>query len=97
MSFERDDLIENYVRGQKLGIAVGRDNIQRAVAKSFSSLVDNQQAQRRIQIENVLQRNIELIAGLKQKICHLEGENATLATDNEELRQFSLEIGRAHV
>ena len=43
------------------------------------------------QLESVLKRNIELIAGLKDKIMHLEFENTNLANDNEELRQFSLD------
>lgn len=38
------------------------------------------------QLESVLKRNIQLIAGLKDKIMHLEFENTNLANDNEELR-----------
>lgn len=48
-----------------------------------------------------MRRNIELIAGLKDKIMHFEFDNSNLANDNEELRQFSMdgfEIARnAHI
>lgn len=41
MNFERDELIENYVRAQKLGIAASRDNFERAMAKSVGALSDH--------------------------------------------------------
>lgn len=52
---------------------------------------DNMNAQKRSHFEEVLQRNINLIAGLKDKIREFELDNELLANENEELRQFSLD------
>ena len=38
-----------------------------------------------------LRKNMELIERLKDKIAHFENENDTLANENEDLRQFSLD------
>lgn len=39
----------------------------------------------------MLQRNIEFIATVKDKIRQFEDDNQSLAGENEELRQFSLD------
>ena len=52
---------------------------------------DNTNAQKRAYFEEILQRNINLIANLKDKIKDFEGDNESLANENEELRQFSLD------
>jgi len=52
---------------------------------------DNSNAQKRAYFEEILQRNINLIANLKDKIKDFEGDNESLANENEELRQFSLD------
>jgi len=52
---------------------------------------DNTNAQKRTYFEEILQRNINLIANLKDKIKDFEGDNESLANENEELRQFSLD------
>ena len=38
-----------------------------------------------------LRKNIELIAALKDRLRMLETDNDTMANENEELRQFSLD------
>ena len=43
------------------------------------------------QLENILGKNIEAIAGAKDKMTELENDNEALANENEELRQFSLD------
>ena len=52
---------------------------------------DNMNAQKRSHFEEILQRNINLIANLKDKIKDFEVDNESLANENEELRQFSLD------
>jgi hypothetical protein len=41
MSFERDELVDNLVRSQKLGIVAGRDNLERSMAKGLKALSDH--------------------------------------------------------
>ncbi len=61
------------------------------MAKGFSAMSDNMNAQKRSHFEEILQRNINLIANLKDKIKDFEVDNESLANENEELRQFSLD------
>ena len=43
------------------------------------------------QLEDVLDKNVGLIGALKNKIADIENDNDSLANENEELRQFSLD------
>ena len=61
------------------------------MAKGVSAMSDNMNAQKRSHFEEILQRNINLIANLKDKIKDFEVDNESLANENEELRQFSLD------
>lgn len=61
------------------------------MAKGVAALSDNMNAQKRSHFEEILQRNIHLIANLKDKIKDFEVDNESLANENEELRQFSLD------
>jgi len=69
-----------------LGIAAGRNNLERAMAKSLKALSDHAYKVKTNQLESILKQNIELITGLKDKIMDLEFENTNLANNNEELR-----------
>lgn len=53
--------------------------------------MDHSHMHKRIHFEAILQRNISLISSLKEKIRDFEFDNQELATENEELRQFSLD------
>lgn len=70
---------------------MGRDNRRRSVASAFRHLSDNAQRDKRVQIEVLLARNIDMIANLKTKIYEVERDNGRLANHNEELREFSLD------
>ena len=43
------------------------------------------------QLGEIMNANIGMISGLKDKIAEIEGDNDALANENEELRQFSLD------
>ena len=49
------------------------------MAKGVAALSDNMNAQKRSHFEEVLQRNINLIAGLKDKIREFELDTESLA------------------
>ena len=59
--------------------------------RSMSQLSENAHKQQRKQYEEILQRNISLISNLKDRIKDFENDNESLAVENEELRQFSLD------
>jgi len=61
MHLQREELIENYLKSQRLAIALGRDNLERGVHKGFSAMADHCHVQKRTHFEQVLQRNISLI------------------------------------
>jgi len=75
MGLQRDELIENYLKSQRLAIAAGRDNLERGVHKGFSAMVDHCHAHKRTNFELLLQRNISLISSLKEKIRDFEFDN----------------------
>ena len=88
---QRDELVDNYMKSQRLAIAMGRDNKMRGMAKAFNLMNEHKHAEKRNQFENALKKNIDLISGLKDKIREFEVDNESLANENEELRQFSLD------
>lgn len=75
MGMQRDELIDNYMKSQKLAIALGRDNRQRGLAKGLNELQDNAHVKKRTNFEEMLQRNIDFIATLKDKIRQFEDDN----------------------
>ena len=59
--------------------------------KGLTRLQDSAEAEKARQLEAVLQRNVDMIAATKDKINEIENDNDSLANENEELRQFSLD------
>ena len=59
--------------------------------KGLTRLQDSAEAEKVRQLEAVLQRNVDMIAATKDKINEIENDNDSLANENEELRQFSLD------
>jgi len=59
--------------------------------RALSRMMDSAAISKRSDIERALSSNVGLIAAMKDKICELEHDNESLANENEELRQFSLD------
>ena len=78
------------MKGQRMAIAVGRDNKLRGEASALTRLSDNVSLTRKRDLEMILQRNIDCITALKSRIVEYEVENDTVAVENEELRRFSM-------
>lgn len=91
MEIQRDELVDNYMKSQRLAIALARDNIERTEHKAVAQLSDNSHQKKKYNFELILSRNINLIQSLKDRIKDFEGDNESLAGENEELRQFSLD------
>lgn len=54
MGLQREELIENYLKSQRLAIAVGRDNLERGIHKGFSAMIDHSHLHKRIHFEAIL-------------------------------------------
>ena len=91
LSLQRDELLEHYVRAQKLGLALCSNNLTKAKGKRFnvwrSLLKDNN----RDESSNEVMSAVEELTIMKEKARGIERENDTLAKENEELRQFSMD------
>lgn len=68
MSLQRDELVDNYIKSQRLAIALGRDNLERGMHRSLSQMDTHAHLGKRRDFEALLERNIDLIASLKQRI-----------------------------
>ena len=58
---------------------------------AFSKWFHTRQRITNNEYEAQVKKNIEFISDLKEKLATLERDNETMATENEELRQFSLD------
>ena len=91
LSDQNEELFTNYRKSQRLALALGRDNHKFSLMKGLTRLQDSAEAEKVRQLEAVLQRNVDMIAATKDKINEIENDNDSLANENEELRQFSLD------
>ena len=91
MSVQRDELVDNYIKSQRLAIALARDNLEKGMRRSLNQMDTNAHLSRQRDFETLLERNINLIASLKERIQDFENDNVAVANENEELRQFSLD------
>ena len=86
LSDQNDELFNNYKKGQKLALAMWRDNRQMGLRKGFSAFLQSAAKTRSGHLGEIMGTNIGLIAALKDKIAELERDNDSLANENEELR-----------
>ena len=88
---QNDELFNNYKKAKRLALALSRDNMYFAKVRSFNKFEDHNNECKGRYYDDILGRNIEMIAALKDKIKEVENDNEDLAASNEELRQFSLD------
>lgn len=91
MGMQRDELIENYMKAQRLALALNRENMIRGMSDGLNRLSDHSHSEKKAHLEEVLQQNLARIAATKDKIREFEDDNESIAAENEELRQFSLD------
>jgi len=86
LSDQNEELFTNYRKSQKLALAIGRDNHRMGMMRAFKRMMESSNAEKSRQIGDALGNNVGLIAALKDKMAELEGDNESLANENEELR-----------
>ena len=74
-----------------MAISIAKQNKEKCAHRALSQLSSSAHEGKKHSYELILQRNIHLIEQLKGRIRDIEGDNAVLAGENEELRQFSLD------
>lgn len=57
-----------------------------AMMKAYSSMLDNASKGKGAGLEEILGKNLAMIAALKAKMSEVENDNEALANENEELR-----------
>ncbi len=88
---QREALVENYIKGQKLAITLGKNNLEMGQRKALFRLMSKALDEGFAEKEDLLKQNVDVITGLKERLRKLETDNDSLANENEELRQFSLD------
>ena len=86
MQLQRDELIEKYIGSQRLAIAAGRNNIERKQRVGLAELSDNALRLRNNDITIDVQKNIDFIQQIKDKMKEFESDSEHIANENEELR-----------
>jgi CII-binding regulator of phage lambda lysogenization HflD len=91
LSDQREELVNNYIKGQRMALALWTNNLKRAKHRAFMRWAKNALTLKGEESDDALKKNVELIAALKDKINQLEKDNDDYSNENEELRQFSLD------
>lgn len=55
MGMQRDELIENYMKAQRLALALNRENMIRGMSDGLNRLSDHAHAEKKAHLEEVLQ------------------------------------------
>lgn len=88
---QRDELVENYIKGQRLALSLWRNSIKDSKRRAFVRWYRNTMMANSEFLKQKLRKNVDLISGLKDRLRQLELDNDQIANENEELRQFSLD------
>ena len=91
LGLQRDELVENKVHAQSLSFALHNNNVKFGMHQGLMRWSDGAHHKKRLHFEGVLGRNLDQISGLKDKVHELEEDNESLACQNEEMRQISLD------
>ena len=91
ISLQRDELLEHYVRAQKLALALWQNNLTKGKGKFFRVWKSCLKDVGRDEKQSEVIQAVEELTVIKEKARGIERENQTLSTENEELRQFSMD------
>jgi regulator of replication initiation timing len=91
LGLQRDELVENKEHAKSLSFALHNNNVKFGMHQGLMRWSDGAHHKKRLHFEGVLGRNLDQISGLKDKVNELEEDNESLALQNEEMRQISLD------
>ena len=91
LNTQRDELLTHYVRAQKLALGLLKDNLRRERGLAFDIWKQHAKHSRKQDGTAFVNDSVVNITEIKSKINELEAANATMANENHELRQFSMD------
>ena len=91
LAFQRDNLYDHYMRGQKLAIALCKNNALKSIFRAFNHWKRVYQESESMKLIEQLERTQAMISDLQNHVGKLENINKRLLGENEELRQAALD------
>ena len=91
LAFQRENLFGHFIRGQKLAVALCKNNYLKTVWRGFMRWKRFSGAYENMRLIEQLERTNQMISDLNGHVSKLEGINRNLLGENEELRQAALD------
>jgi len=91
LGIQRDSLLQHYIAGQKLALALGRNNHLRTMFRAFIKWKKETRDHEQLLLLQQLERTNGMIQDLMAHVSRLEGIHSNLVAENEELRQAALD------
>ena len=91
MNIQRDELLDNFIKSQKLALSALAQNHVRSRRKALNRWKREVFEQRRQEANQSIREGVERVAEAKDKSKGIEAENEQLAKENDELRRFSMD------
>lgn len=79
MNIQRDELLDHFIRAQKLGLSALIENHVRSKRKAMRRWKEEVFEQRRDEFNQAIRRGVETIAEIKERAKGTEAENDQLA------------------
>ena len=91
LNIQRDNLLEHFIKGQRLALAKVNNNYLATLFRSFARWKKYCQTGEQAELTDQLSRTNQMISELSQHVNKLEGINKNLLVENEELRSAALD------
>ncbi|CDW85127.1 UNKNOWN [Stylonychia lemnae] len=91
LKIQRENLLGHFKSGQKLALALGKNNHQRSLFRAFLRWKKYTKDYEQMLLAEQLDRTNLMIIDLMNHVGRLENTNKTLSVENEELRQAALD------
>ena len=91
LDIQREELMENYIKGQKLALALWIANRRKGMHKAFSRWMDHNRACKQEEADAEMRHNMNIINEMKERLRQLEEENQNYDEENSDLRQLTVD------
>ncbi len=91
MNIQRDNLLQHFISGQKLALALGKNNYHKTIQRAFFRWKKETKSFEQERLMEQLERTNQMINDLMSHVNRLDDINKNLLGENEELRQAALD------
>jgi hypothetical protein len=91
LNIQRDNLLEHFIKGQKLALAKINNNYIASLFRAFARWKRACHGNEQKELGEQLGRTTQMIGELRDHVGKLEGINQNLMVENEELRSAALD------